>query len=170
VHGEGEGIFLEGVRRMKEGSNMKRGWFIWLLFSLAWKGIQSQDQDIISDSGSIAFDLAEVQVIAKRSNPFSATIRMDQFDRSTGTDVSKTLELLPGVNYIQVGPRNESMVSIRGFDLRQVPVYLDGVPVYVSYDGYTDLSRFLVSDLSMVSVKKGEASLLLGTECPGRGN
>ena len=77
-------------------------------------------------------------------------------------DVSRALNLLPGVTLTTSGPRNESMVSIRGFDLRQVPVYMDGIPVYVQYDGYVHLARFTTFDLSAVDVSKGFSSVLYG--------
>jgi hypothetical protein len=40
------------------------------------------------------------------------------------------------------------------FELGEVPVFLDGVPIYVSYDGYAELGRFLVTDLSKMSVTR----------------
>lgn len=36
--------------------------------------------------------------------------------------------ILPGVIIANVGLRNESVVYVRDFDLRQVPVFIDGVP------------------------------------------
>lgn len=44
----------------------------------------------------------------------------------------------------------------------QVPVFIDGVPVYVPYDGYVDMGRFTTVDLAQVSVSKGFASILYG--------
>ena len=38
------------------------------------------------------------------------------------------LSLLPGVTSCQVGPRNKTSLHVRGFDLRQVPVFIDGKP------------------------------------------
>jgi iron complex outermembrane receptor protein len=59
------------------------------------------------------------------------------------------------------------MVSVRGFDLRQVPVYMDGIPVYVPYDGYVDLARFTTFDLAAVDVSKGFSSVLYGPNSLG---
>lgn len=56
---------------------------------------------------------------------------------------------------------------MRGFDLRQVPVFLDGIPVYVPYDGYVDMGRFTTFDLSEINVAKGFASLLYGANTMG---
>lgn len=63
--------------------------------------------------------------------------------------------------------RNEDIISIRGFDSRQVPVYLDGVPLYIPYDGYVDFGRFTTYDLAQIRVGKGNASLLYGPNTLG---
>ncbi len=60
------------------------------------------------------------------------------------------------------GGRNELQVRVRGFDNRQVPVFYDGVPIYVPYDGNLDLGRFLTSNLASLEVSKGYTSLLQG--------
>jgi len=77
------------------------------------------------------------------------------------------LELVAGVTQSKVGARNEQMVYVRGFDLRQVPVFVDGVPVYVPYDGYVDLGRFTTFDLAAVQVDKGLSSMLYGANTLG---
>ncbi len=117
---------------------------------------------IQQDTAGMVFELGEVQVTGTRGNPFVPVLQLEEIEQLQQTDVASALSYLPGVHFIHQGPRNDGMVSVRGFDLRQVPVYVDGVPVYVSYDGYTDLSRFLVADLSKISVTRGETSVLLG--------
>lgn len=62
----------------------------------------------------------------------------------------------------KAGSRNELQVKVRGFDSRQVPVFFDGVPVYVPYDGNLDLGRFLTSGIGSLEVSKGYSSLLQG--------
>ncbi|MBB6131851.1 iron complex outermembrane receptor protein [Mucilaginibacter lappiensis] len=58
-------------------------------------------------------------------------------------------------------------MSIRGFDVRSVPIYLDGVPLYVPYDGYVDLARFNTFNLSEIQVAKGYSSVLYGPNAEG---
>ena len=55
---------------------------------------------------------------------------MLQFGRDT---VGDAVNLLPGVT-LSNNSRNELLVFLRGFDARQVPLFVDGVPVYVPYD------------------------------------
>lgn len=77
------------------------------------------------------------------------------------------LNLIPGVTIQKVGPRNERGVYVRGFDFRQVPLYIDGIPQYVPYDGYVDLDRFLTYDVSEIQVAKGFTSPLYGPNAIG---
>ncbi|CCH55743.1 iron complex outermembrane recepter protein [Fibrisoma limi BUZ 3] len=113
------------------------------------------------------FRLGEVTVSGQRSTDSvsQATIRhIEAFNR---TDAARALSLLPGVTLASVGARNESVVFVRGFDLRQVPVFIDGVPVYVPYDGYVDLARFTTFDLSEINVSKGFTSVVYGPNTLG---
>ncbi len=115
------------------------------------------------------FDLGRVEVSAEQSLPGEGNNAVDaeviqQENRET---VADALDLLPGVTMNNVGARNEQTVYVRGFDLRQVPVFIDGVPVYVPYDGYVDLGRFTTFDLAEVSVAKGFSSVLYGPNTLG---
>ncbi|MGB9610220.1 MAG: TonB-dependent receptor plug domain-containing protein [Bryobacteraceae bacterium] len=83
------------------------------------------------------------------------------------TVLSSALESLPGVTIQRIGARNERAVSIRGFDVRQTPLYIDGIPVYVPYDGYVDLDRFVTSGVQEIQVAKGFTSPLYGPNAFG---
>ncbi|NTW50516.1 MAG: TonB-dependent receptor, partial [Chlorobiales bacterium] len=83
------------------------------------------------------------------------------------TDIAKATNLLPGVNLGSAGPRNEGRIFVRGFDMRQVPLYLDGIPLYVPYDGFVDPNRFTTFDLSEITVSKGYTSVLYGPNTLG---
>ncbi|CAL63548.1 TonB dependent receptor [Herminiimonas arsenicoxydans] len=89
---------------------------------------------------------------------------MNDFNRETVVDA---LDLLPGVSTTGGGQRNERMFYVRGFDSRQVPVFIDGIPVYVSYDGYVDLARFTTYDIASIEVAKGFSSVLYGPNTLG---
>jgi iron complex outermembrane receptor protein len=91
----------------------------------------------------------------------SATI--DALGKDT---VGAAVAVLPGVS-LSRNSRNEDMVSLRGFDARQVPLYIDGVPLYVPYDGYVDFGRFTTFDLAQIRVAASGASLLYGPNTLG---
>ena len=77
------------------------------------------------------------------------------------------LNLIPGLHIQRIGARNERGVYVRGFDVRQVPFYIDGIPVYVPYDGYVDMDRFLIGDINEIQVAKGFTSPLYGPNAIG---
>lgn len=58
--------------------------------------------------------------------------------------------------------KNEGYFRMRGFDQRQVGIFLDGIPIVTQYDGMVDLYQFPTSSISKVSVSKGLSSLLYG--------
>ncbi|WP_221391213.1 TonB-dependent siderophore receptor [Dyadobacter sp. NIV53] len=113
------------------------------------------------------FQLGEVKISGTGNTDSSQTLTYRQIEKFNRTDISSALNILPGVSIANVGPRNESVVYIRGFDLRQVPVFIDGVPVYVPYDGYVDMGRFTTFDLAEINVSKGFSSILYGANTMG---
>lgn len=88
---------------------------------------------------------------------------IEQFNKHT---VGDALGLLSGVTLSQ-NSRNESLITVRGFDSRQVPLYMDGIPIYVPYDGYIDFNRFTTADLAGIQVAKGFSSLAYGPNTLG---
>ena len=88
-----------------------------------------------------------------------SAITREQLDALNRDTVGEAVAVAPGVA-LSNNSRNESLVYVRGFDPRQVPVFLDGIPQYVPYDGYIDFGRFTTFDLAEIRVAKGAASLL----------
>ncbi len=117
------------------------------------------------------FSLGTIEVVAdslkKAAGPATGTIDARDIRAFERLDLGEALRLTPGVVASNNGPRNESGVSVRGFDLRQVPVFIDGVPVYVPYDGYVDLHRFTTADVAQINVDKGFSSTLFGPNTMG---
>ncbi len=117
------------------------------------------------------FDLGvmSVTVTAPAMTLSPVTDRLDRVDirNRHAQTVSQAIEYLPGVSVDHRAPRNQTGISIGGFDGRQVPLYLDGAPAYVPYDGYVDLTRYLTSDIGQIQVAKGYSSPLLGPNVMG---
>ncbi|MDN3581606.1 TonB-dependent receptor plug domain-containing protein [Mucilaginibacter flavus] len=119
------------------------------------------------DTGKRVFKLGQVNILGVKDSLRSSKLSSKTLNLYNRNDVSHALSLLPGVTLTAVGPRNESAINVRGFDIRQVPVYLDGVPLYVPYDGYVDLARYNTFNLSEISVSKGYSSVLFGPNAEG---
>ena len=140
--------------------------FISGCFYLALALSAAAQQPVPKDTQAV-FTLGEVVVMPRKSAQINQTVSAAALQQFARTDVSRALNLLPGVNLSNVGARNEAMVYVRGFDLRQVPVLIDGIPVYIPYDGYVDLARFTTFDLAEVNASKGYTSVLYGPNALG---
>jgi iron complex outermembrane receptor protein len=125
-------------------------------------------------AGESLFTLGTVQVTARQSQlgevgeeQISSLITRDEMKRFNRQDVGEAVNLLTGVTVSFSGPRNERTISIRGFDSRQTPLFIDGIPVYVPYDGNVDISRFTTADLAAIQVAKGFSSVSYGPNTMG---
>lgn len=94
-------------------------------------------------------------------------IEATQLESAARRDLAQALDLLPAVTISRMGARNEALVQLRGYDSRQVPLFIDGVPIYVPYDGNIDISRLGVGDISQIRVSKAGGSVLYGPNALG---
>ncbi len=129
--------------------------------------LAAQESQHPDSSGAFTLGEITVQAPADGAAPFEQTVGADRLRLLDRADLAAGLNLLPGVTISSVGPRNESGVFVRGFDLRQVPLLIDGIPVYVPYDGYVDLGRFTTYDAAQIQVARGFSSVLLGPNALG---
>lgn len=116
------------------------------------------------------FVLGTVTVIGQRDavseQQVGSQVSRAEMRRFNRDNVGDALNLLSGVS-LSTNSRNEKTVAIRGFDARQVPLYIDGIPVYVPYDGYVDFNRFSTADLAAIQVAKGYSSVAYGANTLG---
>lgn len=141
---------------------------------MAQEKLQDRVQERAQES---VFELGTVTVSAKRqgaevgsssaSIDTETVLGQDQMLRHQADTVADAVRMVPGISLTRSGARNEEMIFLRGFDARQVPVYVDGIPLYVPYDGYVDFSRFTTFDLAQIRVAKADASLLYGANTLG---
>jgi len=133
---------------------------LFLLILSTYRIFAQSEKDTISN----VYQLGEVVIISKSEKE---KIDQKQMQSLNKKDVAETLGILPSITINNVGSRNESAVYLRGFDIRSVPIYMDGIPIYIPYDGYVDLSRFTTADISKIEVSKGYSSILYGPNALG---
>lgn len=125
----------------------------------------------IKDDDDSIFQLGTITVYGQTLSPSDAL--ESRVDSSMITllekkNVAEALSMTPGVTFVQgAGGRNESFALVRGFGSLSVPIYIDGVPAYVPYDGNLDLSRFTTADVASIHVAKGYSSVLYGPNAIG---
>ncbi|MGC8491624.1 MAG: TonB-dependent receptor plug domain-containing protein [Syntrophobacteraceae bacterium] len=116
------------------------------------------------------FKLGEVEVVGQQKQDENITVdriynrEMRLFDAN---NVATAANLDPGVSLVEQGQRNQYTVDVRGFDIRGVPLFVDGIPIYVPYDGYPDLSAFKTFNISELAISKGFTSVLYGANTEG---
>lgn len=117
-------------------------------------------------SDGAVYTLGEINATAQATDGApvgGAVLTSADIARFNRDRLDRALDTLPGVSIATTrGPRNERFVNVRGFDRFQVPLYLDGVPLYLPADNRVDLGRFLTTDLAEIQVAKGYASVLDG--------
>lgn len=116
------------------------------------------------------YKLEEVVVVAPRE-AIHLAVTKDELKSADlkgvpSLDIPNALEDLPGVNYT-IGKKGEPILNLRGYDQREILVLIDGIPVYLPYDGQLDLSELPVSSIRKIKVLKGLPSLLYGPNAMG---
>ena len=116
-----------------------------------------------------SFELGQVSVTddAELSGIFSETIDAQQIETFNDNTIAEALSRTTGVAFYDRGGRAETDIKIRGFDSRRIGVFIDGVPVYVPYDGNMDYSRFLTANIGSIDVYKGFSPVAFGANTMG---
>lgn len=117
------------------------------------------------------FELGTITVYGRRetsAEKMESSISREQIDLLEKTDVGTALSRLPGIIYKPPsGGRHEALVYVRGYGSTDVPIYIDGIPAYVPYDGNIDLGRFRTGDVSVIKLAKGYSSVIYGPNTSG---
>ena len=118
------------------------------------------------------FTLGQVEVVenapgVQKSDANVVVLDEQKLQRDEIKRLSEVAYSTPGVYVDKKGPRAEQNFYVRGFDARRVPLYIDGIPVYIPYDGNADFGRFTIFDLSRIDISKGSSSVLYGPNTMG---
>jgi len=117
------------------------------------------------------FTLGQITVTAapEDETPLgTATVSSEQMWDFNRDSLPEALNLIPGLATTPgSGQRNETVISVRGFDRWQVPLMMDGIRLYLPADNRIDFDRFLTPDLAEIQVSKGYVSVLNGPDGMG---
>lgn len=113
---------------------------------------------------SRTYTLGVVNIISGKD---SKSVTQSDNLKTNANDVSKALSAIPSVTFTNIGGKSETSVYVRGFDSKSVPIFIDGIPVYVPYDGALDLGRFKTYDYSRIDVSNGFSAMSYGSNTLG---
>lgn len=143
----------------------------WVALGISLPFAAASAQDEKAGGAANVFTLGVVEVsgsnLLSETNPTVETVTAEDIQKFNRYDVGSAVNMLPGVTLQNLGARNERLVHVRGFNSRQVPLFIDGIPVYVPYDGNVDLNRFTTFDIGEIDVSKGFSSVLYGPNTLG---
>ncbi|KUG26817.1 tonb-dependent receptor [hydrocarbon metagenome] len=116
------------------------------------------------------YNLGEVVVTSEQSGLVKSSsvfdVNLMTIENYDNKDITSPLKYFAGL-HITTTSKNESKIYMRGYDQRQVAVFLDGVPIYEPYSGMIDLSNLPVSSIEKITVSKGMPSLAYGANSMG---
>ncbi|WP_439239307.1 TonB-dependent receptor plug domain-containing protein [Lonepinella sp. BR2919] len=113
------------------------------------------------------FTLGQIDVVENGADISTVSVNQDQLRQNQISNVAQVAKMSPGVSFERGGARGEQNIRVRGFNALRVPVFIDGIPVYVPYDGNMDLGRFTTFDLAEINISKGASSVLYGANTMG---
>lgn len=138
------------------------------LLCLGVQPVLAQQAEQANTRSQNVFTLGTIAVQGARqteAEKAETVVDRETIDLLEKKDVGTALSLAPGVFYDRPqGGRYEPNVAIRGYKLSSgaLPIFIDGIPVYIPYDGYSDLGRFTTADISEINVAKGYSSVMYG--------
>ncbi|AOO66418.1 TonB-dependent receptor plug domain-containing protein [Sulfurospirillum halorespirans] len=116
------------------------------------------------------YELGKIEVTSEKDisqNPSVEVVSTETIKESEAKTVVEALQSVPSVYADYTGARGESKVRVRGFSSTRVPIYIDGIPIYVPYDHNIDLARFKTYDIGEIDVSKGYVSPMYGANTMG---
>jgi iron complex outermembrane receptor protein len=109
--------------------------------------------------------LPSAEVVEQADTPNVVT--REEMERENARDLWQAVRNVPGVILSGGGQRNDSGISVRGFDSASMPIFVDGVIQANPYRGDTDAARMLTGDMESITIEKGFSTLLLGPNTMG---
>ncbi len=83
------------------------------------------------------------------------------FEENGVMSAADAVKDIPGA-YLSIGQRNEKLIYLRGFEPRQIGILYDGIPICTPYDGYVDLGKLPISNVSKIEILNGADSASYG--------
>ncbi|MBN2798030.1 MAG: TonB-dependent receptor [Deltaproteobacteria bacterium] len=111
--------------------------------------------------GALAEDAPDEVIVVSAEGGGAPQVDAGDVDRRGDRSVADALAWEVGITGA-TGPRGERILSLRGFDQRQLAVSVDGVPAAVPFDGQLDLSRLAAGQVASIEVMSGAGAGLLG--------
>lgn len=119
---------------------------------------------------TLSFYIGEIIVADESENFFnsinSIRVSADDIRSSDAQNIQETLSNFPGL-FSFSDSKNQSELIIRGFDIRQTSIYLDGAPLSGPYDNSVDLSLIPINGMAKIEINKTASPMLYSINSMG---
>ena len=127
-----------------------------LLFLAATVAVAQEERPVPGDVVVAKHPAVVVAIAPPPELALPSTLRLaGEFESADRVNAADALARLPGVTADAAGSRNDRVVRIRGYDVRQVDYTRDGLPLASPYDGNLDLGAIGLTGLDTVRVEPG---------------
>ncbi|MFN7974227.1 MAG: TonB-dependent receptor [Acidobacteriota bacterium] len=119
-----------------------------------------------------AYDIVVTTTLEDKSvadSPTSVTvITKEDIDRQEARLLGEVLRTVPGIDVVQSGsPGHTTSVFVRGTDINQMLVLLDGVPLTDPYFGGYDFASLSTEAVERIEIVRGPFSAIYGSDAIG---
>ncbi len=118
---------------------------------------------LLSVNATQAIELEKISVESQTDSP--SLIQINQETQIDTKDLSEKVFNSVVVNQSSL-PTHSAIISIRGNSFKATDYYEDGIPLYKTTHGYTDISMYRANDTS-ITINPGGAQSLYGTSASG---
>ncbi len=146
--------------------------FAFFMFCLLLRGVlySGNVSESVSGDSIPEYRLSEIVVLGDRL-PGSGLLSVYEINHKRielldARNARQALSYVSGL-YFSRSTKNENTFRLRGFEQRQVNVFLDGVPISAPYDGLMDISQLAGDNFEDIRVSKGLSSILYGANTLG---
>lgn len=127
--------------------------------------ILKQEEENISAPVIKTGQIKKIEILPKAIENVEV-IENSDFNKFGNSKVSRIINRSTSVN-TTFGSRGESIFTLRGFKQSQIPVLVDGVPVYIPFDGILSLDRYQSSTINTINIIKSPPSIQYGPNSLG---
>jgi iron complex outermembrane receptor protein len=122
----------------------------------------------VENSSATTIQTGKVDIIQRIPKNIENTeiIESEKFDKFQNKNLTDVIRDNTSINPTY-GSRGESVFKMRGFSQRQIPVLLDGVPIYIPFDGVISLDRIPAGNISEIQIIKSAPSVQYGPNSMG---
>lgn len=157
---------IQGVQMKRSLCGERATWLVLAgLFLTLMLGMGSS----VAQEPSAPLPLGELVVTASEVTQDGGRIEVtaQELSELPAQGLEEALDTLPAIQLQHNGARGGRSIQLRGVDQVGLPVLVDGVPVYVPYDGDIDLARIGIFSAETLVVEAGLASVLSGPNAFG---